>query len=227
MNFPAIYKIVNRLDSKYYVGSTRRIVGCKGRWHQHRYSLNKNKHHNDYLQNAWNKYSPSSFDFVIVKRLDNKISDYDLLKEEQVFLDIAKTDPLSYNLTFVANNPNLSLSDYSKKKRSDSLKRVIRTDEWKLNISKSHMGIRPSVTSRQKMKLAKEGKRQSKLQVENATKSRRKNWTFISPTGKITHIYDLKSFCREYGLHSGNMYWVASGQRSQHRGWRKYELPES
>jgi hypothetical protein len=83
MNFLAIYKIVNRLDPKYYVGSNIHIHGREERWYQHRYYLNKNTHRN------------------------------------------------------------------------------------------------------------------------------------------------LKSFCKSYELYSGNMYHIASGKKSQHKEWRKYELPES
>jgi hypothetical protein len=113
------------------------------------------------------------------------------------------------------------LSDYSKKKRSESLKKVIRTDEWKKKISDSHIGICPNKQSRIKMSLAKKGKQQTLEHIKNATNSRKKNWLFTSPNGEIVNIYDLKSFCKKYNLHSGNMYWVHSGKKQQYKGWKR------
>ena len=47
-----IYKIINKVNGKYYVGSSLNI---NKRWSVHKSALSKNKHHNDHLQNAWNK----------------------------------------------------------------------------------------------------------------------------------------------------------------------------
>ena len=48
-----IYKIVNKIDGKYYVGSSKHIYK---RWRKHKSLLRHNKHLNDYLQNAFNLY---------------------------------------------------------------------------------------------------------------------------------------------------------------------------
>jgi group I intron endonuclease len=173
MQFPGIYKIINKTNGKYYVGSSR--VPTR-RWKQHKYTLIKNIHTNDYLQHSWNKYN-GNFEFVIVDTFSPTITDAELLKEEQKWLDIAKQDYSNnkcYNLTFVANNPNMLLSEYSKKKRSESLKRVVKTKEWKEKISKSHIGLRPSADTLKKMRLSRLGKKQTEKQRERATESRRK-----------------------------------------------------
>ncbi len=221
MQFPAIYKIVNKTNRKYYVGSSHIP---NRRWKQHKYTLTKNIHKNDYLQHSWNKHN-GNFEFIIVETFSPTITDAELLKEEQKWLDIAKQDYKNgkcYNLTFVANNPNMLLGDYSKKKRSESLSKVIKTDEWKKKISQSHIGIRPSIDALKRMRLAKLGKKQTEKQKEKATESRRKDWIFVSPKKEIVHIHDLKDFCRKNKLHSGGMYWVASGKRTHHKGWTIY-----
>ena len=48
-----IYKILNKIDGKFYLGSSKDI---EHRWIDHIRELRKNNHHNDYLQHAWNKY---------------------------------------------------------------------------------------------------------------------------------------------------------------------------
>ena len=64
-----IYKIVNKIDGKYYVGSSCDI---HRRWKTHIYYLTRNRHINDYLQNAWNKYGNNSFELLIVELSDKE-----------------------------------------------------------------------------------------------------------------------------------------------------------
>jgi len=128
-----IYKIINKIDGKYYVGSSKNItVGCDCRFKSHLRYLKSNKHKNDYLQYAWNKYKKDSFEFKIVEVVD--INNQSLLEIEQKYLDIAKNErEKTYNLCFTANGGELS--EYSKVKKSESLKR-----SYKLNphLSKNH-----------------------------------------------------------------------------------------
>ena len=46
-----IYKIFNKENNNTYIGSS---VGINKRFINHKSKLNKNKHHNPHLQNAWN-----------------------------------------------------------------------------------------------------------------------------------------------------------------------------
>lgn len=61
-NVGGIYKIVNTIDDKYYIGRTKNF---SIRWQQHCNELNRGVHHNKHLQNAWNKHGESAFKFVI------------------------------------------------------------------------------------------------------------------------------------------------------------------
>jgi group I intron endonuclease len=222
MRFPSekvvgIYKIINTINDKYYVGSSSFI---SKRWASHRSYLNRNVHANDYLQNSWNKYKEEGFVFLVIEKLPIFTTDEELLMVEQKYLDIAKSEPdKCYNLNFVANNPNSHLSEYSKQKRSESLKRVIKTKEWKQKISRSHVGIRHSNETKEKLKKIMTGRKQSDSQKNNATESRRKNWEFFSPGGNVIKIHDLKRFCKENKLHLPSMYSVFYGKRKTHKGW--------
>ena len=55
---PVIYKILNRLDSKVYIGQA---VNFRKRYNQHNRHLMQGKHHSYYLQNAVNKQQESSY----------------------------------------------------------------------------------------------------------------------------------------------------------------------
>jgi hypothetical protein len=52
--------------------------------------------------------------------------------------------------------------------------------------------------------------------------SKAKNYTLISPEGEVVDVFNLKKFCRDHGLDSGNMSKVVSGERKSHRKWRSY-----
>ena len=95
-----IYKILNKLNGKYYVGSSKDIFGNPdGRWNKHRQALRSQKHHSDYLQRAWNKYGEEAFELKVVEELNEN----ELKIVEQKYLDIAKLErEKCYNASFVA-----------------------------------------------------------------------------------------------------------------------------
>ena len=99
--YTGIYKIINKVDRKYYVGSSKDIT--ESRWVDHKKELNRGKHYNKYLQNAWNKYGESNFDFVIIEILPPNTIKKTLLEHEQKWLNIAKSEQNNcYNLIFSA-----------------------------------------------------------------------------------------------------------------------------
>ena len=59
-----IYKIINLVNDKFYVGST---TNKKVRFREHRKQLRGNRHHCKHLQAAWNKYGEEKFDFRVVE----------------------------------------------------------------------------------------------------------------------------------------------------------------
>jgi group I intron endonuclease len=64
-----IYKIVNLVNDKFYVGST---TNKKVRFREHRKQLRGNRHHCKHLQAAWNKYGEEKFDFRVVEEVPNE-----------------------------------------------------------------------------------------------------------------------------------------------------------
>jgi len=58
-----IYKILNNVNNKVYIGSATNIGK---RWRDHKWYLNHNKHHNSHLQASWNNYGSDSFEFSIL-----------------------------------------------------------------------------------------------------------------------------------------------------------------
>ena len=81
-----IYKIINKTNGKYYIGKAANVYS-RFKW-EHVVDLNKNQHHNKYLQNSWNKYGQENFECFLIEKVpvDN------LTAAEQKYLDIAKLD---------------------------------------------------------------------------------------------------------------------------------------
>jgi len=80
-NKTGIYKIINKVSGKFYIGST--AVCFHRRWSKHKSKLNTNKHSCRYLQSAWNKYGADAFEFTIL--LECLPQDCEMY--EQIYLD--------------------------------------------------------------------------------------------------------------------------------------------
>lgn len=67
-----IYCIRNKINNNKYIGQS---VNIEKRFETHKYFLNKNSHHNQHLQRAWNKYGKHNFEFSILKRCKHQYLD--------------------------------------------------------------------------------------------------------------------------------------------------------
>lgn len=89
-----IYAILNLVNSKLYIGSTKNFYK---RWGVHKSTLRNNKHDNEHLQKSFNKYRQINFIFVIIEHT------VDLEIREQFYLDTLKPEynmkPTAYNMT--------------------------------------------------------------------------------------------------------------------------------
>lgn len=99
-----IYKIINVVNNKFYVGSA---VDLKRRKTRHFSELRNNKHPNGRLQNSWNKHGEQAFVFVVVEDLSD---DADLLAAENVWLKEHVGKDYCYNLGVDATAPTLGMS---------------------------------------------------------------------------------------------------------------------
>lgn len=93
-----IYKITNILNNKIYIGSAAYYDKRIG---DHISNLRKNKHHNNYLQNAFNKYKEENFVFEIIERV---VCKEQLKEREQYYIDLYKpyNSNIGYNLCNLA-----------------------------------------------------------------------------------------------------------------------------
>ena len=128
-----IYKIINKVNGKYYVGSSNDVIGKHGRLVEHVNDLRSNRHKNQHLQRSWNIHGESGFDFILIER----VSETDLLVVEQTYLDVAKNERnLCYNCKFIAGGGS-SPVDWTPERRknmSNALKGRVIDEKWKANL---------------------------------------------------------------------------------------------
>jgi group I intron endonuclease len=147
-NVSGIYKIVNKVNGNYYVGSTKNF---NNRWRRkHRKQLRGNYHTNLRLQRAWNKYGENAFEFQIIEEVVEISS---LYPTEQKYLDIAKTEQdKCYNLKFVAEGfgcwSQESIDRFKEKMKSSEVRRKISESSRK---RKPRLGIPCSEEAKKKI----------------------------------------------------------------------------
>jgi group I intron endonuclease len=207
-----IYKIVCIETGKMYIGSSKNI---RGRWYGHVGKLEENKHHSDKLQNAWNKYGSTSFEFHIIEIcIDREIR----LNREQQYLDSLDTYNNGYNSTDVVGSPAHSIETRMKmsrnrkgRKLSEEHKRRLSEASQHTPLSKEHIDTlitlnktriwseesrkrmseskkNPSVDTRQKLRDANLGKKHSEESKKKMSDTR---------LGKPCHSEESKSKIRE------------------------------
>ena len=71
INIKGIYIIENTINNKIYIGQTS--VSFKNRLSNHVSELKRNKHCNNHLQRAWNKYGEDNFLFDILEECSKKL----------------------------------------------------------------------------------------------------------------------------------------------------------
>jgi group I intron endonuclease len=94
-----IYKIINVINNKFYVGSA---VNFEKRKARHLWRLRRGDHANKHLQAAWQKYGDKAFVFAVVEVVPESA---DLLAAENVWLKQHVGEDYCYNLGTDATAP--------------------------------------------------------------------------------------------------------------------------
>ena len=143
-----IYKIVNTVNGKKYVGSA---LDIRVRWWKHRQYLRKNNHHSIKLQNAWNKYGEGAFEFSVIEECE-PIKEI-LEEREQFWMDYYKAyDNHNYNVSKIAGRSmqGRKHTKESREKMSKSSKNP--SKETREKISKANKNRSPE--TREKLSIA-------------------------------------------------------------------------
>lgn len=135
LSVSGIYRIVNTVNGKQYIGSA---VNIRKRWGVHRCHLRGDKHHSAALQRAWNKYGEDAFMFSKVHCTQTE----DLLYCEQWWLDM---DQPEYNVLGKAGS---SIGRRMDEQQKDTIRKartgVKLSEEHKIKISLGGKGRVPT-----------------------------------------------------------------------------------
>jgi group I intron endonuclease len=207
MKIKGIYKIVNKINGKFYIGSS---VNIKIRWYRHITELLRNVHKNTHLQRAWNKYGRYNFVFEIITTFPPNTSDDIILQEEQKLLNVHYGNSQCYNLTKGVTDLNGSNNPFYGKHH---------TDETRKSLSDTALQ-RPKIFGRKhsnetivKISLNRTGK--------TCGNKHRQYDQNIYRFKKDDEIFEGTrfDFCKKYNLNKGNVCWLVKGKNKSVNGW--------
>lgn len=135
-----IYKITNKINGEFYIGSSINIIKRK---RKHKFHLDKGDHSNQHLQRAWIKYGGVNnfrFDIII------ECSEGELVEREQYYIDLLNPE---YNICRTAYSTlNRKATDETKRKMSLVQKGKKRSAEFSETMSRVRKGTTMSEQQR-------------------------------------------------------------------------------
>lgn len=164
-----VYSITNLVNGKRYIGST--IVSFIKRKNHHFHNLNKNKHSNSYLQNAWNKYGKDNFKFEIIENCKKE----EVLAKELYYIMLYNSfyNQCGYNIQYPGEGSRgIKLSNGTKEKISEAHKGKKLSQETKDKIRDFQKGRKKSKEHSIRMSKLHKGKNISKEVRLKMSKSR-------------------------------------------------------
>lgn len=170
-----IYCIENLVNGNKYIGQSANL---QSRFCCHFSTLKNNKHENQHLQRAFNKYGKENFIFKILVYCEL----FELTRYEQFFIDLYPDKLYNIRRECVESNFGIKWSEESRKKASENHADfsgenhpswgMIRSKETREKISKSaignkkHLGKPQPEEAKQKISKANKGKRRTPEQKE-------------------------------------------------------------
>lgn len=222
---PCIYQITNLVTGDFYIGSAwKGSVRRQSHWGK----LERNKHENRHLQNAWNKYGIGCFEFTYLRTFrPEEMTREALYTLEQSYMDYLK--PV-YNIARDVRHPTTTAEQRQAMSDRQSRPYIVTSPA---GTEQRIMGLKPFCrangldASAMSRVLKGEWAHHRGWKVRKADGPApapedgrlRREWLVTSPDGCETVIKNLKAFCRERGLIDTNMREVAVGRSSHHRGW--------
>lgn len=223
-----VYKIINNINNKFYVGSTKNFIHRKG---QHLSALRKGKHHSVVLQRAWAKYGESNFSFIVHSR--HSTVDEMLCEEQKLLRD---ADYNSCSSVYKVSDNGIPVNQFTIDgifiREWDSALAASR--ELRLNagdITQCCKGRKYRVGSfyfAYKNNPIPRKKSITKADIAKRNKSNRvRKYLVTFPDGSEKIVVGLKKFCEENGLYYPSAHQVVLGTRGRktHKGYKfkKYE----
>lgn len=114
MDNSGVYKIINLINDKCYVGGS---VNLHKRKLKHLLDLKKNRHHNEHLQRSYNKYGRNNFKFEIIETCNSNWNEIEILENKYIKL----LNP-EYNL--IKKAFGINCAEITRRKLSETHKKI-------------------------------------------------------------------------------------------------------
>lgn len=189
-----IYALLNTVNGKRYIGQALYPVGRKSR---HFFSLRNNRHENEHLQRAYNKYGEPAFSFHVLEFCRRS----DLTAREQFWIDSFGKENL-YNIAPAANSrAGIRMSEATKAKlRAANLGKKL-SPERRENLRLLRIGRprRPMPQrTRDALRAANQGRQctdEAKAKISQANRGRKRSAEHIA---KLVSCHQGKPHTDEY-----------------------------
>lgn len=187
-----IYKIINIINQKLYIGSSKDVLYRK---YEHFRDLKLKQHHSTTLQNAFNKYGEQNFTFEILEECEKE----NLIEREQYYFDTLKPE---YNICQIAGNTlGVKHNEVSKQKMSEFRKgKSFHSDFQRKRISEVH-------TNKIVSKETRELRARAVEQINPFTNEVVAEYYSLSEATRLTKINNIFAVLKGIQQSSGNYKW--------------------
>lgn len=226
-----IYRILNIVNNKFYIGSA---FNFDNRFRTHKSKLKSNKHENEHLQRSYNKYGHDSFIFEILEIVDEVTIIYDIEKE---YLDkYFDNNTICYNMN-TETDPNKSLVKYNESRK---VKIILISPDNILHEFDSYTSASKKINSstgfirdvvKGKYKSCKGWRLPENIDYDyiNYRKvqgrgAKLHNIKLLSPDGNVYGpIFNMESFSRQHNINSSELLNIIAGRTRYSNGWSLFD----
>ena len=165
-----IYAWVHLPTDRTYVGQTGPTNGLRRRKNSHLSELRRGVHHARYLQNAWNKYGESEFEFVVLEDMTNGDIGQ-LTTREQFWMDA--TESVFNSAPAAGSLLGYEHSQESRSRQSELGRQRWQDPEYRVRMSEAAVRRSQSLAYRASQSAAQRGQKRSAATCQNISDSLR------------------------------------------------------
>ena len=221
-----VYKIVNKITGKIYIGVTSKKLKYRFRSHIKRFESGQTSYK---LYNSMRKHRTENF---YIEKICDCLSKEEMFEKEKELIEEYNSIKEGYNMNEGGNAPpsmkgrkrpdvsqrlkeNNPMSDENIRERHKDA--TIRNEEWKRNNEKAIRKANSEESNRKQAKSISGDNNPNKR--KDVKEKKAKKYVITDPEGNEYKISNLSEFCQNKGLNHSNMTLVAQGKRKQHKGW--------
>ncbi len=148
---PGVYKITNSINGRTYIGRAG-AYGFYRRWADHRWRLRNNKHTNNHLQKAYNKYGEFAFTLSVIEEISD-IAEQIKLEAELISTLKSGTHENGYNILASEGRGPYSHSSETREKLRKSATGKVKSPESRAKLSRSLKALNRKVSPEHRKKM--------------------------------------------------------------------------